>query len=527
MIDLGGAPLRVRFAPSPTGSLHVGGARTALFNVLLARRLGGTTVLRFEDTDETRSVPGSEEGLLADLAWLGFVFDEDPVRGGPFAPYRQSERLAIYRDVAERLVSLGRAYRCYCTAEELESERRAQLQAGVKAPRYNGRCRTLEARERERFEREGRPAMVRFTVEPGETVVHDLIHGDVRFEHQYVADFVILKSNGWPTYNLAAAVDDEAMEITLVLRADEHLPNTPAQRMILDALGLRAPRYAHVPLILNAEHQKLSKRHQTVGVGEFREQGFLPQALINYLAFLGWSPEGERELYGFDELVQAFSLERVHHAPAVFDERRLRWFNRQYLHRLPRAELERMLADAFRHAGLVQLAEGDAFPAGFERWVSTFVDAYGEGLETAADAVPIARDLRAESAVIPARRLEELRDRNVLYYLDSVRQYVFDVDRERAREGIRTLHDLPLSQDLPVLAAEYGLKKKDAFRYVRLALTGEEHGAPLNLLFPLLGAARIDIRLADATRHVLHGRGLEKIEFDERGRPVRKKPENS
>ncbi|MDE2571204.1 MAG: hypothetical protein KGM44_01615, partial [bacterium] len=231
--------------------------------------------------------------------------------------------------------------------------------------------------------------------------------------------------------------------------------------------------------------------------------------------------EGEREMLGFQELTESFSLERVHHAAAVFDERRLRWFNRHYLQRLPRAELEGRIIQALGEAGLVQVVAGDAFPAGFERWVATFVEAYGEGLEAIADAVPIARRLREESVVIPARRLEELRDRNVLYYLDSVRQYVFDADRRRAHEGVHTLHDLPLSQDLPVLAAEYGLKKKDAFRFVRLALTGEEHGAPLNLLFPLLGAARIDIRLADATRHILHGRGLERIEFDERGRPIR------
>jgi len=519
------SPLRVRFAPSPTGSLHVGGARTALYNVLLARRHGGKAVLRFEDTDETRSVPGSEEGLLADLAWLGLEFDEDPIKGGPYGSYRQSERLPLYADIAHRLVALGRAYLCYCTPEELATDREAQLAAGIKAPRYSGRCRGLDDEQRRAFEREGRQPVVRFAVDPGETVVHDMIHGDVRFEHQHLGDFVILKSNGWPTYNLAAAVDDATMDITLVMRADEHLPNTPAQIMILDALGLSRPQYAHIPLILNAEHQKLSKRHQTVGVGEFRKQGFLPQALVNYLAFLGWSPEGERELFTFGELVQTFSLERVHHAAAVFDEQRLRWMNRRYLQRLPRDEFQMLLIEAFEEAGLVHLVEGDAFPAGFEKWVSTFIDAYGEGLETIGDAIPIARALRAETVVIPARRLEELRDRNVLYYLDSVRQYVYDIDRERARQGVRTLHDLPLSQDLPVLAAEYGIKKKDAFRYVRLALTGEDHGPPLNLLFPLLGAARIDIRLAEATRHILHGRGLEKIEFDERGRPVRKKVE--
>ncbi|MDE2571297.1 MAG: glutamate--tRNA ligase, partial [bacterium] len=295
-VDLGSAPLRLRFAPSPTGSLHVGGARTALYNILLARRQGGTAVLRFEDTDETRSVPGSEEGLLADLAWLGLSFDEDPVRGGPYGPYRQSERLPIYADVAHRLTALGAAYRCYCSAEELEAERQAQLTAGIRAPRYGGRCRTVSQEQRAAFERAGRPCVVRFAVSPGETVVRDLIHGEVRFDHQHIGDFVMLKSNGWPTYNLAAAIDDATMDITLVMRADEHLPNTPAQLMILAALGLRAPRYAHIPLILNAEHQKLSKRHNTVGVGEFRAQGFLPEALINYLAFLGWSPEGEREM---------------------------------------------------------------------------------------------------------------------------------------------------------------------------------------------------------------------------------------
>ncbi|TAM76927.1 glutamate--tRNA ligase [bacterium] len=481
------SPLRMRFAPSPTGSLHVGGARTALFNVLLARRLGGTTVLRFEDTDETRSVPGSEEGLLADLAWLGLAFDEGPVTGGAYGPYRQSERLPIYMDVAARLTALGRAYRCYCTPEELETERRAQLAAGVKAPRYGGRCRTLEEGQRQGFEREGRPSVVRFAVEPGETVVHDLVHGDVRFDHHHLGDFVILKSNGWPTYNLAAAVDDATMDITLVMRADEHLPNTPAQLMILAALGLRPPRYAHVPLILNAEHQKLSKRHNTVGVGEFRAQGFLPQALVNYLAFLGWSPEGEREIFTFEELAAAFSLERIHHAPAVFDERRLRWMNRQYLQRLPRTEFERLLGEALSAADLLDIPSSDGAAAGAQRWLTTFVDAFGDGLETIADGVPIARELCAPVQALAPEQAQELRGDAVRAYLASVRRYVADVS---------TLHDLPLSHDLPKIAAEHGLKKRDAYRSLRIALTGHEHGAPLNLLFPLLGAARIEERLA-------------------------------
>ena len=486
------SPLRMRFAPSPTGSLHVGGARTALFNVLLARRLGGTTVLRFEDTDETRSVPGSEEGLLADLAWLGLTFDEGPVTGGAYGPYRQSERLPIYTDVAARLTALGRAYRCYCTPEELETERRAQLAAGIKAPRYGGRCRALDEGQRQAFEREGRPSVVRFAVEPGETVVHDLVHGDVRFDHHHLGDFVILKSNGWPTYNLAAAVDDATMDITLVMRADEHLPNTPAQLMVLAALGLRPPRYAHVPLILNAEHQKLSKRHQTVGVGEFREQGFLPEALVNYLAFLGWSPEGGGEIFTFEELAAAFSLERIHHAPAIFDERRLRWMNRHYLQRLPRAELERLLNDELRAADLLDVvSSSDGVATGAERWMATFIDAFGEGFETVADGVPIARELRAPMQALDPAQAQELRDDAVRAYLASVRRYL---------AGVPTLYDLPLSQDLPKMAAEYGLKKRDAYRSLRIALTGHEHGAPLNLLVPLLGVARIEQRLAAAVQ---------------------------
>ncbi|TAM56350.1 glutamate--tRNA ligase [bacterium] len=495
-------PLRVRFAPSPTGSLHVGGARTALFNVLLARRLGGKAVLRLEDTDETRSVSGSEEGLLADLAWLGLTFDEGPANGGPYGPYRQSERLPVYADIARRLIETGHAYRCYCTPAELDAERRRQLAEGIKAPRYSGRCRTLDEAARAAFTREGRAAVVRFAVEPGETVVQDLVHGEVRFDHHHLGDFVMLKSSGWPTYNLAAAVDDATMDITLVMRADEHLPNTPAQLMILAALGLRPPRYAHVPLILNAEHQKLSKRHNTVGVGEFRTQGILPQALVNYLAFLGWTPEGERQLYTFEELVQVFELERIHRAPAVFDERRLRWMNRQYLQRLPRAEFEGLLVEAFRGAGLLkELVDEDSQSAALA-WASIFVDAFGEGLETIADAVPIARELGNRVPVLDAAQSGVESSAEVRAYLRDVRDYVTGMAAKRANEA-GLLRDLPLSVDLPALAARHGLEKRDAYRCVRVALTGQEHGAPLQLLFALLGAAKIEERL-DAALAIRH-----------------------
>jgi nondiscriminating glutamyl-tRNA synthetase len=323
--------VRVRFAPSPTGHLHVGGARTALFNWLFARHEGGRFILRVEDTDVERSSAGFESEILADLLWLGLAWDEGPDRGGTFGPYRQSERVALYREQAERLVAQGKAYPCFCTDEELDRKKEDLRRANL-PPQYDGACRRLDEAERARRRAEGRSESVRFVVPPGsERRLDDFVRGEVVFPAGMVGDFVILRSNGLPTYNFAAAADDAAMAITHVIRGEEHLSNTVRQIMIYEALGLEPPRFAHIPLILGLDRSKLSKRHGAPNVGDFRERGYPAEAIVNYLAFLGWSPPGDRETLSLDELAGAFELDRVSPSGSIFDEVKLNWFSARYV----------------------------------------------------------------------------------------------------------------------------------------------------------------------------------------------------
>jgi nondiscriminating glutamyl-tRNA synthetase len=338
--------VRVRFAPSPTGHLHVGGARTALFNWLFARHEGGRFILRVEDTDVERSSSELESGILDDLMWLGLAWDEGPDRGGAFGPYRQSERVALYREGGERLVAEGKAYPCFCTDEELDRKKEEHRLANL-PPQYDGTCRHLGDAERERRRVEGRTESVRFIVPPdAERRLDDFVRGEVVFPAGMVGDFVILRSNGLPTYNFAAAMDDSAMAITHVIRGEEHLSNTVRQIMIYEALGLVPPRFAHIPLILGLDRTKLSKRHGAPNVGDFRERGYPAEAIVNYLAFLGWAPPGDREILSLDELVTKFELDRVSPSPSIFDEVKLNWFSSQYV---KRGGARRYLDDALPH----------------------------------------------------------------------------------------------------------------------------------------------------------------------------------
>jgi nondiscriminating glutamyl-tRNA synthetase len=419
-------PQRLRFAPSPTGMQHVGGARTALFNYLLARRTHGQFVLRVEDTDATRNRPETEGSLYETLHWLGLTWDEGPDAGGAFGPYRQSERYDLYTAQAQRLREAGLAY-----------------------------------------EDDG---ALRFRMPAGKTVIDDLVKGTVTFENATFPDPVILKSNGGPTYNFAAAIDDALMEISLVLRGDEHLPNTPAQLALQAALGFRSPRYAHVPLILNEQHQKLSKRHDTVSIEEFRALGIEPEAMIEHLALLGWSAPGGREEFSLGELAEMFSLERVQKGGAIFNESRLLAFNQRALRKLPRARMLELLRDAMQRWGYSQAPE----------WIELFLDAYGEELQTLAQARPLVADILANEIVLPAEERETFADPAIASLLAALAESPGD------------------PRSIPAQAERFGVEKKRAYHAVRVALTGHERGAPLALLFPLLGEARIRTRLAAA-----------------------------
>lgn len=345
--------IRVRFAPSPTGSLHIGGARTALFNFLFARAGGGKFILRLEDTDFERRIAGAEEGIIESLKWLGLEWDEGPDTGGEHGPYRQSERLEIYRRESERLLSAGLAYPCYCTPEELAAEREEARKAG-RAPRYGGRCCGLTPEARAVKKAAGlRPAVRLKVPQTGQTAVEDLIRGTVVFENATLDDFIIMKSNGVPTYNFACVVDDATMGITHVIRAEEHLSNTPKQILVFQALGYPLPVFAHVPMILAPDRAKLSKRHGATGVEEFRNQGYLPEALFNYLALLGWSPGDEREMFSREEIVREFSLDAVSKHAAVYDVQKLTWLNSQYINTVPQERLAEAALPFFRAAGLI------------------------------------------------------------------------------------------------------------------------------------------------------------------------------
>lgn len=327
----------MRMAPSPTGYVHLGNARTALFNDLFAHRHGGTFVMRLDDTDQERNRAELIDPIPAGFRWLGLEWQEGWDVGGPHGPYVQSERADIYRDHAARLLSAGAAYRCYCTPEELAEERR-QAEAEHRPYVYSRRCLTNPPAGRDTF-------TVRFQVPAQEVVLHDLIRGEVRFDTALIGDPVIVRSNGYPTYNFASPVDDALMEITHVIRGEEHLPNTPIQLLLTRALGFEPPQaYAHLPLILAPDRSKLSKRRHRVDLAEFRDEGVLPEAMANCLALLGWNPGSEQEIFSLAELREVFDLERVQKAGAVFDREKLEWLNGQWIRRLSADDLGRRVA---------------------------------------------------------------------------------------------------------------------------------------------------------------------------------------
>jgi glutamyl-tRNA synthetase len=343
--------IRVRFAPSPTGYLHVGGARTALFNWLLARRSGGVFVLRIEDTDVERSSPEMVEGILDGMRWLGLNWDEGPLVGGPHGPYFQSERLDRYRTMAEDLVARGKAYYCYCTPETLNAKRAAAEAAGG-AWTYDRTCCSLSSSEIAENEAAKRPRAVRFLVPAGATRFTDLVHGPIEFDAANIDDFVILRSDGQPTYHLSVVSDDVEMAMTHVVRGDDHISNTPKQVLLYEAVGAPVPQFAHVPLILGPDKKRLSKRHGATSVMEYARQGYLPEAMVNFLALLGWSPgSGDRELFTRAELAQIFDLGGISGGNAVFNPEKLDWFNQQYIMRLAPEELAARLRPSFEAAG--------------------------------------------------------------------------------------------------------------------------------------------------------------------------------
>ena len=345
--------VRVRFAPSPTGLLHVGGARTALFNYLFARACGGTYILRIEDTDKERSTEESVQDLLKSLEWLGLSWDEGPGKGGDLGPYFQTERFDLYNDHIDKLLEAGSAYPCFCTPEDLERERADALKNG-QTPKYSGRCRDLSKQDIQKKIDSGITPSIRFKIPlDGEIVFEDLIHGETRFDPSLMGDFVIKRSNGYPTYNFTCVVDDALMKITHVLRGDDHLSNTPKQIMLYQALGFELPLFGHLSMILGEDGSRLSKRHGATSVEEFREKGYLPAALTNFLSLLGWSPPDREtsenpELLTMEEIISFFSLDRVSKTAAILNREKLDWMNGVYLRALSDEEIIELVPELKR-----------------------------------------------------------------------------------------------------------------------------------------------------------------------------------
>src|SRR5262245_61820036 len=482
--------MRVRMAPSPTGPLHIGTARTSLYNYLTARRSGGTYVLRIEDTDVARSTAEFERDIIDGLHWLGISWDEGPqVAGGddvgPYAPYRQSARTELYAREADRLLASGAAYRCWCTPEDLEAVRREQ-EARKEAPRYNRRCLNLTDAERAELEASGRPAAIRFKVEPETIRFDDLIRGEVEFDNALLGDFVIVRTDGGPLYHFVVVIDDEAMEITDVIRGEDHLSNTPKHIALIRALGYREPRFGHIPLILNPDRTKMSKRKTQTAIDSYREEGYLPEALVNFIVFLGWSPGTEEEIFSLDELAERFEIGTVHKGGAVFDRDRLDYLNGVYIRALSDEQLalrlRHWIPDAVTDADLLRMVPlvkerlvklGDAPDLLAFVWEPDDVVAswYGPELLVPKKGGPPEAATALEGA------------RAILADVDE-RDFGADLLERRFREA----------------ADAAGMQAGDFFSPLRVAVTGRTVSPPLFASLELLGrqrsVARVDLALA-------------------------------
>ncbi len=478
--------VRVRFAPSPTGPLHIGGARSALFNWLFARKHGGDFVVRIEDTDVERSTLVSEEVILEDLKWLGMTWDEGIYAGGNKGPYRQSERLYLYDGYWKRLLEEKKAYPCYCTEEELEAEREALRKKG-EMPRYLGRCRDLSPEDRERLEREGKKPAVRFRVPPGEVIqVEDLIRGRVVFESDGIGDFVIVKSDGIPTYNFAVVIDDALMEISHVIRGEEHLSNTPRQMMIYKALDLDMPQFAHISLILGEDRSKMSKRHGATSIKQYRDKGYLPQALLNFLALLGWAPEGEQELFTLSELVEEFSLGRVSKSPAVFNLKKLNWMNSEYIKKEDPENITRLALPYLVKAGWIQQ---DPSPDQYDwlKQVTSLLQEQLDYVEEVVHLIPVFFGDRVEEFTPEA--LELMKEESSIQVVERFKEEALQLE-EWETPAIKSV--------FKGIGKELGVGGKKLFQPVRVGLTGSLQGPDLQSLILLLGRDRVINRLGSA-----------------------------
>jgi glutamyl-tRNA synthetase len=478
--------IRVRFAPSPTGYLHVGGARTALFNWLLARRHGGVFVLRIEDTDAERSSEAMVGGILDGMRWLGLDWQEGPIVGGDRGPYTQSERLATHQLMVHELVRRGHAYYCYCTPEELKVKREAE-EAGGRAWRYDRKCLKLTSSEIDANEAAGRPRAVRFRVPEGVTRFVDLVHGPIEWDGANIEDFIIARSDGLPTYNLSVVSDDIEMKITHVIRGDDHISNTPKQVLLYQAVEAIVPEFAHVPMILGADKKRLSKRHGATSVTEYAKQGYLPEAMVNFLALLGWSPgSGDRELFTRDELAEVFDLRGVSGGNAVFNIDKLDWFNQQHIMRLAPGDLARRLKPWFDEAGLWD----DAFLGDRHAWFFAILELLKPRAKRLDEFVPLGRFFFSETIDYDEAAIaKHLKADGMREHLQALAQ---------AFDSLPSFDVVALEQSVRGVAEQRGLKAGALIHAVRVAMTGKTVSPGLFEVLALLGRETVVHRLAAA-----------------------------
>jgi nondiscriminating glutamyl-tRNA synthetase len=478
--------VRVRFAPSPTGPFHIGGARSALFNWLLARKTGGKMVLRIEDTDLARSTRESEENIKAALKWLGMDWDEGIDVGGEHGPYRQTERLEIYKKYTDRLLSEGKAYYCYCTEEEIAAEREA-LKAKNELPIYQGHCAHLTEEQQQKYIAEGRKPVIRLRVPKNHHILfNDMVRGHMDFDSSGVGDFIIVKADGIPVYNYAVVLDDALMEITHVIRAEEHLSNTPRQVLIYEALGLPVPKFGHISLILGKDHTKMSKRHGATSVEQYRKLGYLPEALVNFLALLGWAPNSEQEIFSMEELCREFSMERVAKNPAVFDIDKLNWINAQYMKNASPELITELAIPHLVEKGYIKEDVSDD-----EKAVLThFVAAIQDQLSFAAEVVNFADILYKDD-------IELLDDEMKAVLLDEEIPAVMELFKEKLNE-LEVVDEAGVKPIFKALTKELKVGGKKVYMPLRVAITGQMHGPDLVRLICVLGRERVVSRL-DAT----------------------------
>ena len=479
--------VRVRFAPSPTGKLHIGGARTAIYNWAFARAQGGTFILRIDDTDPTRSTEENTQIILRAMRWLGLDWDEGPEVGGDFGPYKQTERLDIYRAAAERLLAEGKAYPCFCTPEQLEADRKAAQERKDPFQGYQRRCRTIDPAEaRERMEA-GEPYTLRIKVpeDRGDVVIEDAVHGKVVFDAKELDDFVIFRSDGTPTYNFATVVDDAAMGITHVIRGDDHLSNTPRQVMVYEALGAPVPVFAHISMILGADGKKLSKRHGATSVEEYRDAGYLSDAFVNYLALLGWSLDGETTIIPRDVLASQFSLDRISKNPATFDPKKLDWVNAEYINHMDDETFtSQIMRPELKRAG-IEPGEHDG------TWWAKLAQIVRPRTKMPADAASVAAPIfaTADTLVYDEKSVAKgLAKDGMGAIVDAAREALAALGEDgwKAEAIDAALEPLPEALDL---------KKRIVFQAVRVAVCGNMVSPPLGETMELVGRADCMARL--------------------------------